>query len=175
MQILIQNRSSELIDQDYCQALAEFVLTQEAARENCELSLSFVNEPEIQDLNREYRGINTPTDVLSFQMDEDDGTPKNDFLAASPDGVRMLGDIIIAPQQAYQHALDFNSTFVAELSLLLVHGVLHLLGYDHIEDAEAEVMEARENQLLELWCAKPANDYQPPAATPGGNQLNEAR
>ena len=93
-----------------------------------------VDRDEMHALNREYRGIDAPTDVLSFENDE-----------------ALLGDVVVCAAVAREHAEDFDSDFASEMALMLIHGILHLLGYDHADDAEAEVMEARENELLGLW------------------------
>lgn len=137
MILYLDNRSGEDLPELTYQALAEFALRAEHAAEESELSLSLVDVDEIHSLNREYRGIDAPTDVLSFENDGD-----------------LLGDVIICPVVAREHAQDFDSDFDSEMELMLVHGILHLRGYDHIDDAEAEAMEARENELLRLWRAR---------------------
>ena len=91
---------------------------------------------------REWRGIDRTTDVLSFECDSafDDDIPADETLE--------LGDIILAPQVIARQAPGFGNSPADECRLMLVHGMLHLLGYDHIEDDEAEVMEAREDAIL---------------------------
>ncbi|MGN0035274.1 MAG: rRNA maturation RNase YbeY [Coriobacteriales bacterium] len=131
-----------LPDVDRLEALCVFALRQESAPETCELSLSFVDDDEIAELNARWRHREGPTDVLSFPMDEPD---------ADGAGVVELGDIVIAPDVAYRQSADYGDTFVEELELLLVHGVLHLLGYDHVDDGEAVVMESRERDILSSW------------------------
>ncbi len=91
-----------------------------------EWSLSFVDESTIQGLNLDYRGIDAPTDVLSFPLME--GTP---MPAVVPDGLQLLGDVVIAPEIAARQALERGHTLDDELALLMAHGLLHLLGYDH--------------------------------------------
>lgn len=90
-----------------------------------------------------------PTDVLSFECDNiaDDMTAADG--PACP--IYELGDIIIAPDVAARQAEEYGNSFEQEISLLLVHGLLHLCGYDHIQDDEAEVMEGREKELLTAW------------------------
>jgi probable rRNA maturation factor len=116
---------------DLYQEWARRVLVAEKQADTVELSISLVDEAEIQALNQRWRQIDAPTDVLSFECD-----------------AQMLGDVVICPAVAAQHARDFDSSFPAEMGLMLTHGILHLLGYDHIEDDQAAVMEARENELL---------------------------
>ena len=105
-----------------------------------EVSIVFCDNAFIHPLNRDYRGKDSPTDVLSFAQREGDFANPND---------PVLGDIIISVEQTEAQAKSHQVSFTQELSLLLVHGLLHLLGYDHIEDDEAEVMQAQEKVLLD--------------------------
>ena len=130
--------------------LALFVLEREQAPANAEVSLAFVTNDDMAQLNAEYRGKSGPTDVLSFEcdgLDDDFDVP----LGQEGCDIFELGDVIIAPDVAEAQSEEFGHSFEAELSLLLVHGLLHLLGYDHIEDGEAEEMEAKERELLGAW------------------------
>lgn len=126
-------------------ALSVFALEQEHSPDNVEVSLSFVEISEIADLNERFRHKEGPTDVLSFPMDDVDSDE-----AAHEDSI-PLGDIVIAPDIAAKQAPAYGSNFNDEIELLLVHGILHLLGYDHVEDEQAEVMEAHEHMILEAW------------------------
>ena len=131
--------------------LARFVLEHEECPDHTEVSISFVENDRIAELNEQYRGIVGPTDVLSFEcdgVDEDEGFVDID---SDNDAVFELGDIIIAPDVAESQCGEYGNTFEQELSLLLTHGLLHLCGYDHMVDEEAEVMEAREKELLSEW------------------------
>jgi probable rRNA maturation factor len=125
------------------------------------LAIELVDEARIRELNREHRGKDEPTDVLSFPIDEepveggrspDSGGSGPGDLPGEPDDVpTLLGDIVICPSVAHRNAPEHAGTFDDELALLVVHGVLHLLGMDHVEDAEAEIMEAREQALLDRF------------------------
>ncbi len=129
--------------------LTQFVLERESKPDNTEVSISFVDNGKIAELNERFRGIEGPTDVLSFECDNiaDDMTA-----ADGPDcPLYELGDVIIAPDVARAQSVEYGNSFEQEISLLLVHGLLHLCGYDHIKDDEAEVMEAREKELLTAW------------------------
>lgn len=128
--------------------LVRFVLLYENKPDNIEVSVSFVTDEAIAELNEHYRGKEGPTDVLSFECDGIE-----DELAAGSleDDPYELGDVIIAPDVAARQTREFGTSFEEEVSLLLVHGMLHLCGYDHIEDDEAEVMESREAEILEAW------------------------
>lgn len=120
----------------------EGVLAAEGVEREVEVSVSFVDKDEMHALNREWRGIDAPTDVLSFECD-------SAFDADVPDGETIeLGDVILAPEVVAAQAPGFGNTPQGELLLMLVHGTLHLLGYDHIDEDEARVMEAREDELV---------------------------
>ena len=104
---------------------------------NAELSLALVGNDEIRELNRKYRNKPTPTDVLSFPADESAGLH-----------ARLLGDVIISVEQAEVQARRARRTLVAEVEWLLIHGILHLLGYDHERSAkEAKIMRALEKKI----------------------------
>lgn len=128
--------------------LTQFVLSQESQPENTEVSVTFVTDEVIAQLNEKYRQKVGPTDVLSFECD---GAQSDLELPIIDDEVFELGDVVIAPDVAIRQSYEFGTTFEEEISLLLVHGLLHLCGYDHIEDADAEVMEGREAQILAAW------------------------
>ena len=132
--------------------LVRFVLAFEDRPFNTEVSVSFVTDGKIAELNGKYRHKDGPTDVLSFECDGAD-----DDLSAMTlvqETVFELGDVVIAPDVAERQTREFGTTFEEEVSLLLVHGLLHLCGYDHMEDDEAEVMEAREAEILKAWAAR---------------------
>ena len=102
-----------------------------------ELSILLCDDAFIHPLNRDYRGKDRPTDVLSFSQREE-GDPDDP----------VLGDVIISIERAQEQADERGHALGVELALLLVHGILHLLGYDHEEEEEAEEMEAKERELL---------------------------
>ena len=127
--VLISDRQSAPVDVDALAALARRSLLAEGLSE-VELSLSFVDEVEMEDLHVRYLGEPGPTDVLSFPLDGEDER-----------GLRVLGDVVIAPSVAARNNPEDPG---GELRLLVVHGVLHLLGYDHEEDGEKATMWARQ-------------------------------
>ena len=131
--------------------LTRFVLASEGRPDATEVSISFVDDEVIAELNEKYRGKSGPTDVLSFECDGCGDEP-----GAAAGDVFELGDVIIAPDVAECQTAEFATTFEEEVSLLLVHGLLHLCGYDHVVDEEAEVMEAREAELLRAWAERGA-------------------
>lgn len=150
MEILIdRSHAADEIGRLPVEGLVRFALESEGAPENCEVSIAFVDDDEMARLNRDFRGKSGPTDVLSFECDGID-----DGFGGGPAGADVpveLGDVIIAPDVARLQSDRFEHSFEAEVSLLLVHGILHLCGYDHIEDDEAEEMEAREREILAAW------------------------
>ena len=148
MQISItSHREPELLDLSAFERLAVFVLDREDAPENCELSIAVVDLAEMTELNEHHRqGKVGPTDVLSF--------PCDDVCAVfEPDEPIILGDVVIAPEVAEAQASEYGHTVEEELNLLLVHGVLHLLGYEHEADDDASVMQLRERSILLAWSA----------------------
>lgn len=132
--------------------LAIFAASCEGKPENTEISISFVDDATIAKLNEEYRGKSGPTDVLSFECDGVDDGFDNDI--DPEERAYELGDVVIAVDVAERHTKEFGTTLAEEISLLLVHSILHLCGYDHIEDKEAEIMEAREDAILKAWYAQ---------------------
>lgn len=142
---------ADAVDEARAQALAAFAMGRLDLPEGSEVSLSFVDDDEMAQMNEGYRGKEGPTDVLSFECDGCGDGPD-----APEDGVFELGDVIIAPDVAERQTAEFATTFEEEISLLLVHGLLHLCGYDHVVDEEAEVMEAREAELLRAWAERGA-------------------
>jgi probable rRNA maturation factor len=129
--ILVSDRQSLPVDHHGLVRLASETLRGEGVGA-CELSVSFVDDHEMTELHRRYADEDGPTDVLSFPLDEGD-----------QDGTRMLGDVVIAPAVAARNHPEDPS---AELRLLLVHGILHLLGYDHERDQERAEMWARQER-----------------------------
>jgi probable rRNA maturation factor len=129
--ILISNRQAAPLDEPGLIALARATLRGEGM-ERSELSVSFVEEGEMGELHIRYVGEPGPTDVLSFPLGDQD-----------EDGVRVLGDVVIAPAVAARNNPDRAQD---EVRLLLVHGILHLLGYDHEEDDERARMWARQER-----------------------------
>ena len=107
-----------------------------------EISVTFVDMEEIHQLNLDYREVDSPTDVLSFpQFDDLNDLPE--------DGEIALGDVVICKEKAEQQAEEFGHSFEREIVYLFVHSVLHLLGYDHMEDDEKACMRAREEEVME--------------------------
>ena len=138
-----------VVDVDRWADLATRALAAEGIAGPAELALTFVDEARISELNREHLGLVGPTDVLSFPID--DGGSSGDAVqieVAADAAPRLLGDIVICPSVAAAQAPAHAGTLDDELALLVVHGVLHILGYDHAIPGDAVVMRAREAELL---------------------------
>lgn len=131
------------------ESLARFVIEREGKPESSEVSISFVDDDEIHELNRKWRGIDRPTDVLSFECDG----AEDEIFGADPEGIGYeLGDIVVAIDVAQRQAPEYGMELKDEVSLLVTHGLLHLCGYDHVKPNEADIMEKREIELLsEFW------------------------
>lgn len=112
--------------------------------EAAEVSVTLTDDAHIHELNRTYRGIDRATDVLSFALTESE---EPEILGA-PSG-EVLGDIIISVERAREQAMAYGHSYLRELSFLTVHGMLHLLGYDHMEEAERLEMEAEQRAIME--------------------------
>ena len=112
--------------------------------ENGEVSVTLTNNEYIHTLNREYRGIDRPTDVLSFALNESEEPEVED----GPD-VNVLGDLVISVERAKEQAADYGHSVKREIAFLTVHGMLHLLGYDHMEEEDRIEMEAEQRFVME--------------------------
>ena len=155
--------------------LARSVLDVEGVKGEAELSLLFVDEQAMSDLNKRFAGKDGPTDVLSFPIDEepaeggrspDSGGSGPGWLPVEPSELpTLLGDVVICPTVALRNAAEHESTFDDEVALLVVHGILHLMGMDHVDDEEAQAMEKREQELLDRFHRPPA----PSAVVDGGD------
>ena len=144
MAVLIDNGRGLAVplDEAEMEACVEEALAVEGVDRPCEVSVSIVGAEEMRALNAEWRGIDAPTDVLSFECDD----PFDD---AVPEGAEVeLGDIVLAPEVIAAQAPAFGGTAAEEFRLMLVHGMLHLLGYDHVDEEGALAMEARELEVL---------------------------
>lgn len=113
---------------------------------NAEVSVSLVDDGRIHELNREYRGVDRPTDVLSFAMQEESEDEPDVFDLED----EMLGDIIISVERARAQAEEYGHSFARELVYLAVHGTLHLLGYDHEDEEERREMRQKEEEVMGL-------------------------
>ena len=138
--ISIEEPFESAVDRTAIVSLAERVLAAESV-DGAELGMLITDDDQVRDLNREYAGEDKATDVLSFSLREGE-----EFV--SPDDVTRLGEVIISYPTAERQAKEAGHPVADELSHLLVHGILHLLGYDHVKPDNERRMRAREDELL---------------------------
>jgi probable rRNA maturation factor len=143
--VLVSNLQDRVpVDDDLVQMLTgviEAALVEEGMAKEAEVSLVFVDDAYMAELNKQYRNIDGPTDVLSFAMLEGEQLPGDE---AEP----VLGDIVISLETARRQAREFGHGFEREVAYLTVHGVLHLLGYDHMDETGKKAMRAKEEKIL---------------------------
>ena len=141
MDYFIDNRQSKYSVTKEMKILIENIINEalkvEGLSNNYEVSISFVENDEIKALNREYRGVDKETDVLSFPMDDE-------FQISTP----LLGDIIISMEKANEQATIYGHTIEREIGYLIAHSMFHLMGYDHLIDAEKKIMREKEKQVM---------------------------
>jgi len=138
--IVIQNEDSDSrIDEQNLQVILDSVLTK-IDRSDHEAVFSFVSPEEIHQLNKDYRSQDKPTNVLSFENESPDEV-----------GLKLLGDVIICTDIVENESIEQNKTFSDHLTHIAIHGLLHLVGYDHIDDKDAETMEEFEIELLDSF------------------------
>ena len=136
--------------------IAEAALDHEKCPYEAEISVILTDNESIREINRDYRQIDSPTDVLSFPLVDYERPSDFDHVEeASEDyfnpetGELMLGDIVISVEKVEEQAEKYGHSMERELAFLVAHSMLHLCGYDHMEDGEREVMEARQREILE--------------------------
>lgn len=141
MTLYIDNRQEDHEITEEMEFLIEKVILEslkvEGIKDDYEISLSFVSDEEIHQLNKDYRGVDKVTDVLSFPMDDEFGMEPP-----------MLGDIIISVNTAYRQANEYKHSFEREIAYLVCHSMLHLLGYNHLDDDEKEEMRKQEKKIM---------------------------
>lgn len=145
MEIGIFNQTDEKLDKELDELkdmLSDFCKREDLS--NVIFNIIIIDNPTIHKINKEYRDKDAPTDVISFAL-EDDKT------VIEPDGVRILGDIYISIDKVHEQALEYGHSFKRELSFLAVHGLLHLLGYDHMEKSDEEVMFKKQEEVLNYY------------------------
>ncbi len=142
--VIFNKEDSEIIEKIFID-----MLTSENIPLSAEASLVLMDNSDIRELNREYRNIDSATDVLSFPIYEDFEL-KNIKEGNVPEEI-LLGDIVISLEKAEEQSKEFNHSFKREFMYLFVHGMLHLLGHDHLEEDEKKEMRSREEAILEKF------------------------
>lgn len=129
------------------------VLCERGVDRDCQVSLTFCDNDTIREINRKYRNIDKPTDVLSFPMIEYGDGERFDN-SYGPDEIDMdtgeivLGDIVISLERADEQAVEYGHSIEREISFLMVHGMLHILGFDHQSESDRMTMRAEEERIL---------------------------
>lgn len=149
MNLLIENLTNEEInfDKNFERLVLAFI-EEEDLEENLEVSLTFVDKDEIRRLNKEYREIDKVTDVLSFPIYENE-----DFIYQEEENLDetiplMLGDIVICIDVAKEQAQEYGHSLEREVTYLACHSILHLLGYDHMDEDDKEIMRSKEKIIM---------------------------
>ncbi|MCR4405832.1 MAG: rRNA maturation RNase YbeY [Anaerolineae bacterium] len=143
VEVRIAPKFKRLVTAKLVRQAALAVLAHEAVTGQGELSVVITDDEEVRDLNRRFRGVDAPTDVLAFGA----ANQTTSFVTA-PDAPRLLGDVIISCPRAQEQATEAGHPLSAEIQLLVVHGVLHLLGYDHAEPEQEALMWERQEKIL---------------------------
>lgn len=148
MYIELTDLTNSNADTNRIKSLADFSLRSLGIHPESELSISLVDVEEMSSLHMRWLDESGPTDVLSFPMDE---LKPN----SSSDGPGILGDIVLCPEYAKKQAVEIGHSLQDELEVLVVHGVLHLLGFDHRENDEKTMMFSRQDEILREWRSRP--------------------
>ena len=157
MSIEVANESGLDVSEDELISVARFVIDKMNVHPAAELSMVLLDLNSMADLHMRWMDLPGPTDVMSFPMDELEPGGRPD---APEPGPAVLGDIVLCPEFAAEQAAAAGHSLGHELALLTIHGVLHLLGFDHGEPAEEKEMFALQRQLLEEWVAEQVKAYQ---------------
>jgi probable rRNA maturation factor len=146
MNIVVSGTTRADVDETEVAGFVEAILRQESVAGDSTLSVTFIDSPAMTDLNVEHMSKQGPTDVLSLPIE--DAAPNRPPIGIVGGPPLDLGDIFICEDVVEAHAVEYGVPFTSELYLMVVHGVLHILGWDHQNDVEAEAMELREEQHL---------------------------
>ncbi|MCP3764271.1 rRNA maturation RNase YbeY [Domibacillus sp. A3M-37] len=128
--------------------LLQLAAAKELVPDGSEVSVTFVTNDRIQEMNRDYREKDAPTDVISFALEE---MGEDEVVITGADSPRILGDIIISIDRAKEQAEEYGHSFERELGFLTVHGFLHLLGYDHMNEQDEKEMFGRQKDILDAY------------------------
>lgn len=151
LEIQVDKQFGDQVEEGWLRHVVERALTVENIEPPTELSLLITDDETVRELNRTYRGVDDTTDVLAFALRE--GADDASF-PSSPDGIVRLGEVIISYPRTVSQSREHGHTPDDELALLIIHGVLHLLGYDHDEPEKERDMKNRESRILtSLRCA----------------------
>lgn len=161
--ILIDNRQSKIEVteelEDKMKEIIEYSLKEECVNVPYEISIIFVDSKEIKEINNDMRGIDNATDVLSFPMLEfekdkyfKDIYVNYEFMPYElNEGRLVLGDMALSLERAKEQSIEYGHSFIREVMYLVVHSILHLLGYDHMEDDDKKIMRKREEDIMQKF------------------------
>lgn len=139
--IEIFNETNEKINElEIIEKLINYAIEHEKLN-NLEFNIIIVDNEKIHEINRDFRGIDRPTDVITFALEDNEDFPEMD--------IRVLGDIYISIDKVKGQAIEYGHSFLRELSFLTIHGFLHLLGYDHMNEDEEKVMFSKQEEILD--------------------------
>jgi len=145
--VLIEENLEKYLEEDWLRSVTEHILAAQETGSSVELGLVITSQERVQQLNWAYRERNEPTDVLAFSSVEEPRKDSPPFVAP-PDGVLHLGEVVISYHQAVIQAEEHRHPVKKEVAILIIHGVLHLLGYDHDKPEPQREMWAREREIL---------------------------
>jgi len=146
--VLVNEGLESCLEASWLESVAEKILVAQGGDSRAELGLVIASQERVQQLNLSYLGKNEPTDVLAFSMLPDQPGGNLAPFVAPPDGVKHLGEVIISYPQAVIQAEEHQHPIKREIAILIIHGVLHLLGYDHDKPEPERDMRARETEIL---------------------------
>lgn len=147
LSIQIEDPFVSLVDKDWLGKIVETTLSAAGVGELVDIGLVIASDETVQNLNRSYRGVDASTDVLAFALSQPSSDEVEHF-AMPPDKILHLGEVIVSYHQAERQAEEQHHPIERELALLVVHGVLHLLGYDHGKPEAEQSMRAMEAEIL---------------------------
>ena len=147
VEIFVEEDFRGVVDEGWVKEIIQQTLKAEGVAPPYQVSMVFTSSETVRQLNRDYRGVDAPTDVLAFYMLPQKGDDSS--FALPPDGVARLGEVIISYPQAAKQAREQGHSPERELALLIIHGILHLLDYDHEEPEEESKMREKERELME--------------------------
>ena len=137
---IINNTDNEISELEFLDGYVKYVC-KKLKIEEAIFNIIFVSNEEIHRINKEYRGVDRETDVISFALEDGEDVSKNP--------IRVLGDIYIAIDVAYNQALEYGHSRMREVCFLVTHGILHLLGYDHMNEDDEKIMFDKQKEILE--------------------------
>lgn len=139
---VINNTEVKDLELDFITNYIKFIVKKEKL-DNCLFNVIFIDNKEIREINREYRKIDSVTDVITFALEDNEEE-------INPE-LRILGDIYISLEKAYEQAKMYNHSDIREICFLITHGILHLLGFDHMNEEDEKIMFDKQRKLLEEY------------------------